>query len=94
MSSFSSGFQTLIKNFSLCFLLMCLRTCHERFRVPDCLGVPYAGPYVFHLAFPQKKKGEPLCTGINIVINYFGLSLFTNYCTCYLGISRFPEECF
>ena len=50
-----------------------------------------------HMSFiwsSLKKKGELLCTGINIVINYFGLSLFTNYCTCYLGISRFPEECF
>ena len=68
MNSFSFGFQTLIKNFSLCSLLMLLRTCHERFRVPDCLGVPYAGPYVFHLAFPQKRKKENRCVQVLILL--------------------------
>jgi len=47
-----------------------------------------------HMSFiwPSRKKTEPVCTGINIVINYFGLSLFINY--CYLRISKFPEEYF
>ena len=69
MSSFSSYFQTLIK---LILFVFSLRIINE-FKVSESQTVlDYLTWGHISFIWPSRKKTEPVCTGINIVINYFG----------------------